>query len=176
MKTETENDDYRQALERLEIENHEMRKKLEQIQFGAACDVNEIEQRMESKGFGFNGNITINKGVQTDKEITNCSMEHNKSGFIDPYNCTASNTSGLDEFGMLMLKAAKEEVEQLRETNEKLMKLHAKNHMRKPRMQDQTTQTYDNLNHTEISTTLNSSFMTNNSVQTQKVCYVTFEF
>ena len=110
------------------------------------------------------------KGVQTDNEITNCSM-HNKSVCIDPYNCTA-NMSGLDEFGMLMLRAAKEEVEQLRETNEKLMKLHAKNHMRKPRMQDQTTQTYDNLNHTEVSTTLNSSFMTNNSVQTQKVCYV----
>ena len=160
VRTKNENDDYRQALERLEIENHELRKKLEEIQFGDGCNDDKMKL-----------NVNINKSVQTDHEITNMGNESDTK-FVDPYHCNSSTASSMDEFGMLMLKAAKEEVEQLRETNEKLMKLHAKNHMKKPGMQDQTTQTYDNLNHTEIST--NSSFMTTNSVQTQKVCIVLY--
>mmetsp|Transcript_43175 Transcript_43175/g.71328 ORF Transcript_43175/g.71328 Transcript_43175/m.71328 type:complete len:142 (-) Transcript_43175:117-542(-) len=91
----------------------------------------------------------------------------------------------MDEFGRMMLRAAREEVEQLRETNEKLMRLHTKNHLRKPRMQDVTTQTPrwihvgdggsggDGGGNMSVSasesTSMNMSFISTQSTQTQKL-------
>jgi len=56
---------------------------------------------------------------------------------VDPYMHMA--TESMDEFGSMMLKAAKDEIESLRQTNEKLMQLHTKNHFKKPRVQEACT-------------------------------------
>ena len=74
---------------------------------------------------------------------------------LNPFNVSMaeSDASSMDEFGSMMLKAAKQEIESLRQTNEKLMQLHAKNHFKKPRVQDQVTQTVD-----EDNNSINSSF------------------
>eukprot|EP01083_Nonionella_stella_P034453 94279_1 len=130
-----DDNEYHAALKRLEIENHELRKQLEEVQFGGAT------RAMQ------------NRSCQTEGM--------NDATEIDPYHCVPSTAAGsMDEFGILMLNAAKEEIEQLRRTNETLVKLHAKNHYKKPRVQEQCTQTYaDNMNQTA-----NSSFLTVDTV------------
>jgi len=170
-RTQSENDDFKEALERIEVENHELRRKLEEIQFGP----NPFPDGHGGGGLGGHYDAvavhrppaterTVDAAVQTERE-----RKEESASLVDPYDPRSSAvSSSMDDFGRMMLRAAKEEVEQLRRTNEKLMKLHAKNHFRRPRVQDQCTQTRcDALNQTMAST--NSSFLTITSEQTQKL-------
>jgi len=163
-----------QEIEALSRSNRHCRdirdKSTTQILSAQQCEIESAKEQIAQKYIGFLEEERIKneklRQLIAEKDVRIGELNQASNECMDPYNCSPignSDTASMDEFGSMMLAAAKEEIESLRQTNEKLMRLHTKNHFKKPRVQEACTQTYSD---NALNSSMNSSFCTVDSAQT----------